>query len=427
MDLLITSIGSGGDVHPSIAIAIAAARQRHTVRLAINPAFAPRARSAANRLGIDPARLDILPIGTEHDYAAIEADPRIAHPTRSTSLIITHLMARAVEPTVHALRNAIAQRRPDLILRHHASIGSRWVAHEHRIPCATSVLAPMFFFSRQEPIVFKNWPFEAAPPWLREARFRLGRLAMRLAFDRPINRLRATLGFPKDTDLFFDEILGSDLTLGLWSPAFRPPMPDDHPSTRIVGFCPFDHHQDHHDIPRPVAQLLDATTPPLIFTLGTIVAQHGKRFYHAATQAARLADRPAILLCPRADQLPTSLPPGVAAAPYLPYSAVLPRAAALVHHGGIGTTAQALAAGLPTVVVPHIADQYDHAARARRLGCSATVPLARLSARALADAIDRVLTPEPIARARALAQRLRFEDGPANTVRELEHAAHLTP
>jgi UDP:flavonoid glycosyltransferase YjiC (YdhE family) len=136
--------------------------------------------------------------------------------------------------------------------------------------------------------------------------------------------------------------------------------------------------------------------------------------------AARALGRRAVLLCPRPDQAPTELPPGVHVAPYAPYSRLLPRAAVLVHHGGIGTTAQCLRAGRPMVVVPHIADQYDHAARCRRLGLSATVKESRVSPASLVDALRLVLTPEPQARAGAMASAIARDDGPCRVADEIE-------
>jgi UDP:flavonoid glycosyltransferase YjiC (YdhE family) len=95
---------------------------------------------------------------------------------------------------------------------------------------------------------------------------------------------------------------------------------------------------------------------------------HGREFFQAAADACRALGRRGLLLSRHTEHLPASLPPGVIHVPYAPFSQLLPRCAALVHHGGIGTTAQALAAGLPQLIQPMSHDQPDNAERLRKLG-----------------------------------------------------------
>jgi UDP:flavonoid glycosyltransferase YjiC (YdhE family) len=89
--------------------------------------------------------------------------------------------------------------------------------------------------------------------------------------------------------------------------------------------------------------------------------------------ACRRLGRRGLLLSRYRDQLPADLPPGVRHFDYVPLSRVLPRAAALVSHGGIGTLSQALAAGIPQLIMPLGFDQFDNAARLGRLGVAATL------------------------------------------------------
>src|SRR5439155_17651208 len=88
--------------------------------------------------------------------------------------------------------------------------------------------------------------------------------------------------------------------------------------------------------------------------------------------AARLGRR-ALLLTRFRELLPASLPSHARHFDYAPFSRVLPQATALVHHGGIGTTAQAFATGVPQLVVPFAFDQPDTAARVRRLGVGSSI------------------------------------------------------
>ncbi len=442
MRVLITTIGSGGDIHPYIAVAQELARRGHETEMVANPIYEARIREAVTSSDGPPIRVRHL--GTIEQYREIESDPRIAHPRRSTRFILDQLMREAVPPTVEACEEAVREFKPDVVFRHHVSIGSRWVARRHNIPVATGVLAPLFFFSRQEPAVFKGWPFENAPPWVRHLRYRIGRATMRMVFDRPLRRQRRDLGYPDERDCFYREIVDAESLIGMWSPAFRPPRLDDPRDAKIAGFCFFDEvpHGDQHAIStsnhrdartneeRNLDRFLDecerANEPPIVFSLGTVISHHGRRFYHAAARAAQTLDRGAVLLCPRRDQWPVDLPKNVIAATYAPYSKILPRAAALVHHGGIGTTAQCLRAGKPMVVVPHIADQFDHAARCRRLGISATVSESRATPDRLVAALQSVLNVESRSRAKALGEAITREHGPALAADSIEQAARST-
>ncbi|HEX5502282.1 MAG TPA: nucleotide disphospho-sugar-binding domain-containing protein, partial [Thermomicrobiales bacterium] len=122
------------------------------------------------------------------------------------------------------------------------------------------------------------------------------------------------------------------------------------------------------------------------------------------------------------EQLPARLPAGVVHRDYLPLGALLPGAAALVHHGGIGTTAQGLAAGVPHLVMPMSHDQPDNAARLRRLGVGAALAPRRFTGRAVADALDGLLGSEAVlGRCRALAAR-RDPAAVAKTARAIEEA-----
>ena len=122
---------------------------------------------------------------------------------------------------------------------------------------------------------------------------------------------------------------------------------------------------------------------------------------------------------------PKHLPPGVRAFTYAPFSTVLPRGVATVHHGGAGTTAQAMRAGRPTVIVPFAYDQFDHAARTRRLGLSATVKRKAISPQTLAEALRQVIDdPEVARRAEAVGKVLSKENGAITAATILEETVN---
>jgi UDP:flavonoid glycosyltransferase YjiC (YdhE family) len=139
---------------------------------------------------------------------------------------------------------------------------------------------------------------------------------------------------------------------------------------------------------------------------------HGHEFFEGAVKACAKLNRRGILLTRFGEQLPSSLPANVIHADYAPFSELLPRVAALVHHGGIGTTSQALAAGVPQLIAPMSHDQFDNAYRVKVLGVGDEVN-ARFRPGAVAVKLDRLLADPAIASAcRTIQQRFaKARDG----------------
>jgi UDP:flavonoid glycosyltransferase YjiC (YdhE family) len=117
----------------------------------------------------------------------------------------------------------------------------------------------------------------------------------------------------------------------------------------------------------------------------------GQLFFAAAVDACRRMGRRGILLTRQSGQVPAELPASVIHVPFAPFSELLPRCAALVHHGGIGTTSQALRHATPQLVMPMAHDQLDNADRAVKLGVAATIKRRKFTGRNVAGALAALL------------------------------------
>jgi MGT family glycosyltransferase len=403
MRILITTIGSHGDIHPYVGIGQSLLRRGHEVALLANPYF--------KQVALD-AGLDFIPVGDHMDLREIAQNPHLMGAYSGTRRIMGEVIIPEAPNFFRTLETQFKLNRPDAVLTHHICFGSTWACRKHRVPVAVGCLSPLAWPCVDDPAYFlplvKRDPSRRAMKWW----LRVARYGSMLFYDPALNRHRRSFGLPKGTNWLLTESRGGDINLALWSRQYRAPLDNDPTHGHICGFVWFDRHRQQEHAEHELESFLNSGDPPIIFTLGTSAVHVAGPFYQAAADACKLLNRRGLLLTGHPEYAPKSLPDGVAAFTYAPFSSILPRGCATVHHGGIGTTAQSLRAGRPTTIVPFAHDQFDNAARARRLGVSATVPRSKVSAETLAAALKQVLDdPKPASYAARLGQVLNSEDG----------------
>ena len=164
-------------------------------------------------------------------------------------------------------------------------------------------------------------------------------------------------------------------------------------------------------LPPEVETFLAGGEPPIVFTLGSAAVYIARDFYAESVRAAERLGRRALLLLGK-NPPPANLPPTAFAWDYLPYARIFPRASVVVHQGGVDTTAQALRAARPMLVVPFAHDQFDNAARITRLGVGRTLGRSRYRPRRVARVLAELLADgRYTAAVIAASQRLRAEKG----------------
>jgi UDP:flavonoid glycosyltransferase YjiC (YdhE family) len=208
---------------------------------------------------------------------------------------------------------------------------------------------------------------------------------------------------------------------------FAQPQPDWPPQTKICGFCFYD---GRHSLPMPVEleRFLDDGPRPVVFTLGSSAVWVARDFFRESIEAAKRLGRRAVLLVGDDRNRPEELPEGMIAVDYAPYQALLPRCAAMVHHGGVGTTSQGMLAGVPTLIVPFAFDQSDNAEHARRLGTSRTLYRNKyFAARVFKELRELVTRPEYAQNAAAVSRQLKQENGPVRAADLIEQVLGRTP
>jgi UDP:flavonoid glycosyltransferase YjiC (YdhE family) len=228
---------------------------------------------------------------------------------------------------------------------------------------------------------------------------------------------------PAKRYFFRDWIHSPQRVIGLFPDWFAPRQADWPEQTVLTGFPRYD-EADVSQADGPWRRFLDEGDAPIVFTPGSAMV-HGIDFFRAAAEACQLLGRRGVLLSRYSAQLPTDLPPSVRHFDFVPFSSLLPRAAALVHHGGVGTLSQGLAAGVPQLIMPMSFDQPDNAERLRRLGVGAALSRRRFRAPAVAAALEQLISSSLVAEScRRVADRFRDDASIDQTCRLIEELIH---
>src|SRR6201993_4785649 len=409
MRIVFSTFGTFGDVNPLIALSLELKRRGHTPVLAIPAMF----RNKVEPLGIEFAA--VRPDQDPHDKRMVEM---IWDIKKGTERGLREFLFPAIRDSYQDLLEAISgQGGADLLVTGELAYAGPIIAQKTGIPWASYVLAPLSFFSGYDPPVLPPYPTLSRVPSIVP---RAGRLVPRFArvvtrnWSEPLYALRRELGLEQGPNPIFDAKHSPRLVLALFSRVLGDPQPDWPPNTLITGFAFYDGDSGNADLAPELENFLTAGPPPLVFTLGSAAVMAAGDFYEQSAKAAELLRERAVLLTGSDPQNRPrrALSDRICIAPYAPYSKIFPRAAAIIHQGGVGTTAQALKAGRPMLVMPYSHDQPDNARRVRHLGVAKVIRRNAYTAEAAAAKIRVLLREKSYAhRAAEIAHTITSEHG----------------
>ena len=355
--ILLAAIGSSGDVNPVVGLGCALKARGHEVTLAANDYY--QAQVAACGIGF-------ASLGTKAEAEAIVADPRLWHPRKGFGCIVE----QALLPNVGRLYKLIeAHRGPQSVVAATTlCLGARVAQEKLGVPTATIHLQPTVFRSLADN--GRLGPFDMGPGMPKPVKQALFWLMDKLYADRlaapGLNAFRATLGLAPVHGIFSHYMHSPQMVLGLFPDWFAPIQPDWPKHTHLTGFVLHDEGGEERAHAEADA-FLGAGPPPLLVTPGS-AAMDRVAFFRKTVRACQRAGVRAMLVTNHPSQLPASLPEGIQAFSYLPFSRVLRRCSGIIYHGGIGTLAQSVRAGVPQIVVANAHDQPDNGQRIERLG-----------------------------------------------------------
>ena len=415
MRVALVTVGSVGDVEPILALALGLGRAGHEVRVVAHASFAPLARE----IGID-----LRPTSSADPRALLESVRGHEAFAARSPLRAWRGFASLAEASVGTLfADALAACEGVEVVGYsglglfpgYAAAASLGVPHfaAHLVPIGPTTEFPSAFVPQ-------------GPAWVPGYSRGSHALARRLLWrsfaplaDRARGRRAGESRFPSSLAL----AAGALVSLFGISPAVVPPPAAWSAWARFTGYWFLDPPTGWGP-PPALLRFLEEGPAPVVVGFGSMSGRDPARTTGVVVEALRRAGVRGILLRGWGGLVPDALPAAVLSLDFAPHAWLYARAAAVVHHGGAGTTASALRAGVPSVVVPFAFDQPFWAERVRRLGVGPPpVPERGLTAERLAAAIRRAVEDRRLAlAARAMGERVRAEDGVGNAVQEIERA-----
>jgi len=409
--ILIATIGSLGDLHPCLALAVELQRRGHQVEICSTPYY--RSRVEAREIAFRALRPDWDP--TDQNLIRKCEDLK-----KGPEVLYRKMLLPELRNTYHDLLSAA--RHVDLMLGGELVYAAPLVAEKLRLRWASLILSPFSFFSSYDPSIMVNVPNLIHLRKLGTSAYRMGLNLGRLAtrhWSNPVRDLRRAEGLRAKCDPVFRDKFSPTLVLALFSRCLATPQPDWPQQTIQPGFVFFEDQTSSNKLTRGLSSFLESGDAPIVFTQGSTAVHNPGDFYRVSVAVARLLKRRAILIGAKA--VPPMDAPDILTVPYASYSQVFPRSAVNVHQGGSGTTGEALRSGRPMLIVPYGWDQPDNASRVQRLGVGLHVPRNDYSVATAAQALAKLLqSPSFSDRAAEVRTRVAAENGLATGCTAIE-------
>jgi len=410
--IVLSTLGSHGDIHPFIALGKALKMRGYAPVLATTDLY----RDVAEREGlafsaVRPSQHEVLQgLGLTIEELARKT---LADDTYLIRVIQTSLAASYAD-LLSIVEDA------DLVLTHRIAYAAKCAAEKCSVPHVDIALSPMLFFSAHDP------PFGGPAPFARKPS-RVGRAWNRSLYSliktlarpycREALRFRAEIGLPANGDVPFLQDSVACASFGLFSPLLSAAQL---PGAAAILGSSFHDGRETAPLDIELEDFVAAGEPPLVMTLGSFAALDGAEILRGGVEAARRLHRRVVVIAGRDDakNFAHQAGPDVLVRGYAPHSTVFSRAAVVMHHGGVGTAAQALRSGRPQLIIPFFADQPDNAGRIARLGCARVLPRRNFTARRAEAHLQALLERSDYAEnAQRIADGIAMEDGAAEAAR----------
>jgi UDP:flavonoid glycosyltransferase YjiC (YdhE family) len=405
MHALLASLGTDGDVLPFIGLGVALRARGHRVTIVASEQYADLVASHW---------LEFRELVSTEAMRALLGNADFWHPFK-TIRFTSKWAASAIEPQ-YRLLSELARDSDTVMVTNPAIFGAMMVHEKTGRPLVSVILQPWMIQSASAPPIM---PIVGMPLWaprfFHRLFFRMIDVAGDLLIGPTLNPLRRSLGL-KPIRRMFQHWLSRDLVLGMFPDWYGPPQPDWPRQIKLAGFPMFDGALNRQ-IPAGLLEFLARPKPTVAFTFGSGM-MHGPRLFELATKVCAQLDVQGLFINRFQSPAP---PPHMFHTSFAPFREIFPKCAAIVHHGGIGTVAEAFAAGKPQLILPLGFDQLDNGVRVKKLGGGLHAPskhalvsqkaIGEREIREIAGAVSELLKPPFKSSAANLPQKMRTANG----------------
>lgn len=381
-EILLLPFGSAGDVFPFIWLGRHLQARGHRVRMITACLFEEQARKAG---------IEFIGLGRAEEFESMIRDPRIWKLGHGTKVVFD-FAAKSVEPYLAAIEGC---GRVDLMLAPVTCFAARLAREKHGVPLITVHLQPAVFLSVHEtPLLHPAMKvLRLMPVWFKKALFALPNPVDLFALPK-LRQICAAHDVTPPQSLWREWWDSPDGVLALFPEWFAKPQPD-WPKNLLQWTFPLEDLAREQELKPELQTFLANGERPVVFTPGSANVQ-ARKFFAVATEAVRQVGCRAVFVTREPSQVPANLPHSIFTVDYAPFSSLLKHAAVFVHHGGIGTMSQALAAGVPQLIMHMAHDQPDNADRVERLGAGIGLSVRQFKPDRVALELKRLLSDAPI-------------------------------
>ena len=417
MKIGIQTWGTEGDVRPFIALSGGLSAAGHDVTLAVTEFMNQRFTSLSEKLGFSIEHVGHIDISENRFKELARKVFHTRNPVKKGDILITNFFDPVAEDMFSAAKRLCTEN--DLLIGHFFLYPTKIAALKQSRPYVMVFTTPLIPSRHIPPLGIPELARWMNPIW-----WKCFDVALNISWKPTIDRLYRHAGIEPERSVIYEIWNSANLNLVSVSPALFPPPPDWEQRYHLCGFLNIPESGESWQMPHDLKQFLDSGEPPVYMTFGSMLAgEHDPGIIiDILSEAARLAGCRAIIQANWEGfyDLPES--PDIYRIIRAPHQHIFSHCAAVVHHGGAGTTQAATSAGCPSIVVEHASDQPLWGSVLQRVGIAPKLLHRRsLTARKLAQAIKTVLnTPAMKEKAEKIGAMMQQENGVARAVELIE-------